>query len=146
MLYTIGQVSQMFHLPVSTLRYYDKEGLFPHMQRSSGIRMFSDAELEALRVIDCLKKSGMEIKDIKQFMQWCVEGPATYPLRHEMFLRQRQTVEAQIRHLEKVLDMIRFKCWYYETAMRQGNEENLADPEAGIMPEAIQAAYEHAHR
>ena len=50
-MYTIGQVSQMFDLPVSTLRYYDKEGLFPDIQRVSGIRKFSDSELEALRAV-----------------------------------------------------------------------------------------------
>ena len=44
-MYTIGQVSQMCGIPVSTLRYYDKEGLFPHMERVSGIRRFSDREL-----------------------------------------------------------------------------------------------------
>ena len=49
-MYTIGQVSEMFHIPVSTLRYYDKEGLFPGLERASGIRRFGDAELEALRV------------------------------------------------------------------------------------------------
>ena len=63
-MYTIGQVSEMFGLPISTLRYYDKQGLFPEMERVSGIRKFSDTELEALRVIECLKKSGLEIKEI----------------------------------------------------------------------------------
>ena len=66
-MYTIGQVSEMFDLPVSTLRYYDKEGLFPGIRRDSGIRKFGEKELEALRVIECLKKSGLEIRDIKQF-------------------------------------------------------------------------------
>ena len=47
-MYTIGQVSEMFNLPVSTLRYYDKEGLFPFMQRASGIRQFSDTEIALL--------------------------------------------------------------------------------------------------
>ena len=63
-MYTIGQISEMFQLPISTLRYYDKEGLFPDLERSSGIRRFSEKEIEALRVIECLKKSGLEIKDI----------------------------------------------------------------------------------
>lgn len=53
--YTIGQVSKIFHLPVSTLRYYDKEGLFPNIERASGIRKFGENEMEALRVIECLK-------------------------------------------------------------------------------------------
>ena len=73
-MFTIGQVSEMFHIPISTLRYYDKEGLFPGLERTSGIRRFGEAELEALRVIECLKQSGLEIKDIKRFMQWCCEG------------------------------------------------------------------------
>lgn len=64
-MYTIGQVAEMFDLPVSTLRYYDKQGLFPGLERASGIRRFGDTELEALRVIECLKKAGMEIKDIR---------------------------------------------------------------------------------
>ena len=48
-MYSIGEVSEMFGLPVSTLRYYDKEGLFPDMMRVSGVRKFSDRELETLR-------------------------------------------------------------------------------------------------
>ena len=45
-MYTIGQISELFHLPISTLRYYDKEGLFPDLKRSSGIRQFGDKEIE----------------------------------------------------------------------------------------------------
>ena len=84
-MYTIGQVAEMFGLPASTLRYYDKQGLFPGLERTSGIRQFGDTELEALRVIECLKKAGMEIKDIRLFMEWCAEGPSTYPQRKAMF-------------------------------------------------------------
>ena len=54
-MYTIGQVSKMFNLPISTLRYYDNEGLFPNIARSSGIRKFSDHEIETLNLIECLK-------------------------------------------------------------------------------------------
>ncbi|MFR3493447.1 MAG: MerR family transcriptional regulator [Blautia sp.] len=75
---------------VSTLRYYDKEGPFPDMMRVSGVRKFSDRELETLRVIECLKKSGMEIKDIRQFIEWCAMGKETYPQRRAMFQRQRR--------------------------------------------------------
>ena len=80
-MYTIGQVSEMFNLPISTLRYYDKEGLFPNLERESGIRKFSDDEMEALRVIECLKESGLEIKDIKQFFEWVKAGRSTYEKR-----------------------------------------------------------------
>ena len=94
-MYTIGQVSEMFHLPISTLRYYDKEGLLPNIERVSGIRKFGDREIEALRVIECLKTSGLEIKQIKQFMQWCVEGSSTQPKRKELFETQKKQVEEE---------------------------------------------------
>lgn len=144
-MYTIGQISKLFHLPISTLRYYDKEGLFPNMERSSGIRKFGEQEMEALRIIECLKKSGLEIKDIKQFMEWCAQGSCTYPQRKELFLRQKERVEEEIRKMEKVLDMLRFKCWYYEQAMLDGNEERLNEMLPDHLPKEIQALYDHAH-
>ena len=144
-MYTIGQVAAMFQLPISTLRYYDNEGLFPYLKRKAGIRWFSEQELEALRVIECLKKAGLEIRDIKQFMQWCTQGASTYP-RYELFVRQRDAVEAEIRHMQRTLDMIRYKCWYYENAMADGNEERVKALTPAEMPQEIREAYEGAHR
>lgn len=144
-MYTIGQVSEMFGLPISTLRYYDKQGLFPDLQRTSGIRKFSEKELEVLRVIECLKRSGLEIKDIKQFMDWCVEGTATYPQRKELFEKQRKFVEAEIEHMNRVLDMINFKCWYYEQAIKDGSEDRLQNMIPDNLPENIKKMYDHAH-
>lgn len=144
-MYTIGQVSEMFGLPISTLRYYDKQGLFPGMERTSGIRKFGDREIESLRVIECLKKSGLEIKDIKQFMDWCVEGADIYPQRKELFEKQKEIVEAEIEHMNKVLDMIKFKCWYYEQALQDGNEERVHNMLPDKLPEDIQKMYDHAH-
>ncbi len=144
-MYTIGEVSKIFGLPVSTLRYYDKEGLLPDLQRVSGIRRFGDTTVEALRVIECLKKSGMEIKDIKEFIKWCSQGSATYPKRYEMFLRQREEAEREIKKLEKVLDMIKYKLWYYEQAMADGNEDRVRSLVPDKMPQEIKEAYERAH-
>ena len=107
-MYTIGQVSEMFNLPVSTLRYYDKEGLFPFMQRTSGIRQFSDTEIAALKLIECLKKSGLEIRNIKQFMEWCQEGSRTYELRKQLFERQKAAVEKEMEKMQETLDMLTF--------------------------------------
>jgi DNA-binding transcriptional MerR regulator len=144
-MYSIGQISEMFGLPISTLRYYDKQGLFPGMERKSGIRKFGEKELETLRVIECLKKSGLEIKDIRQFMDWCVEGPSTYALRKELFVRQKRTVEAEIAHMNKILDMLRFKCWYYEQAIQDGSEERIQSLLPSHLPEDIQKIYDNAH-
>lgn len=144
-MYTIGQVSQRFGLPISTLRYYDKEGLFPGMERTSGIRRFTDKELEALRVIECLKRSGLEIKDIKRFMEWSAMGSETYPQRRELFVKQKTAVEAEIGKLEKVLDMLKYKCWYYEQAIRDGGENRIHAMLPDKLPREIQALYDSAH-
>lgn len=145
-MYSIGQVAEMFGLPISTLRYYDRQGLFPDMERVSGMRRFSDTEIEALRVIECLKKTGMEIRDIRQFMNWCVEGPSTYPQRRAMFETQRAHMEAQLAEMNRTLDMIRFKCWYYEQAMKDGNEDRLKVLIPDQLPDEIREAYENAHK
>ena len=144
-MYTIGQVADMFGLPVSTLRYYDKQGLFPELERTSGIRRFGDTELEALRVIECLKKAGMEIKDIRLFMEWCTEGPSTYPKRKAMFEERRAHMESEIANMNRALDMLKFKCWYYEQAIQDGNEDRVKALIPDNLPEEIKDVYENAH-
>ena len=144
-MYSIGQVAEMFGLPISTLRYYDKQGLFPNMERVSGIRRFSDAEIEALRVIECLKKTGMEIKNIRQFMDWCAEGPSTYPQRKAMFEAQRAHMDAELAQMNRTLDMLKFKCWYYEQAIKDGSEDGLKALIPDRLPDGIRKAYENAH-
>ena len=144
-MYTIGQISKMFNLPVSTLRYYDKEGLFPNLNRKGNIRQFGDTEIEAIRVIECLKKSGLEIKDIKQFFQWVSEGNSTYANRKELFETRKLAVEEEINALEKTLAMLKFKCWYYEKALTDGNEDKINEMIPDKLPAKIQQLYDKAH-
>ena len=144
-MFTIGQVSEMFDLPESTLRYYDKEGLFPELNRTSGIRQFSENEIEALRVIECLKKTGLQIKDIKQFMSWCMEGSSTYTKRKELFETQKRQVEAEITQLNKTLDMLNFKCWYYSELIKDGNEDRVKSMIPDELPNSIKSAYMNSH-
>ena len=144
-MYTIGQVSEMFNIPVSTLRYYDREGLFPDMERKSGIRKSSDNEIEALRVIECLKASGLEIREIKQFMEWSTKGSATYQQRKQLFETRLKKVEEEMDKLQKTKDMLKYKCWYYETAIQDGNEERIHSLLPDNLPPEIQKLYNHAH-
>lgn len=144
-MYTIGQVSEMFNLPSSTLRYYDKEGLFPNIQRVAGIRKFGEQEIDSLHVIECLKKSGMEIKDIKTFMKWCKEGSSTYTKRKELFEARKKVLEEEMENLEKNMAMIKFKCWYYEQAIKDGNEDRLLQIIPDNLPKEIKELYNKAH-
>ena len=144
-MYSIGQVSELFDIPVSTLRYYDKEGLFPRLERSNGIRRFGEQELELLRIIDCLKKTGLEIKDIKRFVEMVQEGPSTYGERRELFEARKVQAEQEIERMQKALAMVEFKCWYYETAQKDGGEERLWEMIPDGLPKAIRKLYDLAH-
>ena len=144
-MYTIGQVSEMFHLPISTLRYYDKEGFFPNLVRKGNIRYFSDNELEALRIIECLKQSGLEIKDIKQFFEWVTEGSSSYTKRKELFEHRKAAVKEEIKQLEKTLAMLEFKCWYYDTAIADGSEDRINAMLPDHLPKDVQKLYNKAH-
>ncbi len=145
-MYTIGQVSEMLGIPVSTLRYYDREGLFPNLERKGNIRCFGDNELEALRIIDCLKASGLEIKDIKQFFVWVNEGSSSYSKRKELFEARKSAVEAEIQSLRKTLALLEFKCWYYETALADGNEDRIKSMLPDRLPKEIQKLYDKSRK
>lgn len=141
-MYTIGQVSEMFDLPISTLRYYDKEGFFPNLVRKGNIRYFSNNEIEALRLIECLKKSGLGIKEINQFFTWVSQGSASYENRKELFEARKLAVEAEIKNLQKTLSLLEFKCWYYTKAMEDGTEEYIREMLPDKLPSDIQKLYD----
>ena len=69
MSYTIREVSEMMGIPASTLRYYDKKGLLPFVKRGeSGYRIFSKENIRTLRLIECLKSTGMTLEQIHTFL------------------------------------------------------------------------------
>lgn len=121
MFYTIGEMAQKLNVAPSTLRYYDKEGLLPFVERSSGgIRMFKDEDMEWLRMLGCLKKAGMPLKEIRTFMDWSRQGDATIGQRLDLLEKQRQSVLDQQKQLEDTLLMLDYKRWYYQTAQEAG--------------------------
>lgn len=129
MAYTIGEVAELFQIPASTLRYYDKKGLLPMVERKKdGIRFFTDKDLQGIETIEYLKKSGMPLKDIKKFIDWCNEGEKTLQKRYELFLERRDLVKQEIKDLEETLKIIEAKCAYYEEAIEKGYEDQSNCP------------------
>lgn len=121
--YSIGEVAKQFNLTVSTIRYYDKENLIPNLKKgTTGMRVFTQENVDTINIIECLKKSNMSIKDIKIFIQWCKTGDTTLQQRLEMFQNLRQSVQAKMNELEKTLDTIEYKCNYYTQAVADGTE------------------------
>ncbi|WP_026576704.1 MerR family transcriptional regulator [Bacillus sp. UNC438CL73TsuS30] len=122
--FSISEVAKELNLTVYTLRYYDKEGLMPFVERTpSGTRLFKESDIGALKVIECLKSTGMPIKEIKNFIDWCSEGDSTLQRRYEMFLERKANVEAQMEELKKTMEVIEHKCLYYRTALDAGTED-----------------------
>lgn len=123
MSYTIRQVAEKMGVAVSTLRYYDKEGLLPFVDKKpDGTRVFKDEDFQGLGIIACMKNSGMPIKDIKRYMDLCIEGDNTLKDRLEIFLERKEYVQKQMEELKKVMETIEHKIWYYETAIEAGIE------------------------
>lgn len=138
MFYSIGEVANTTGIPISTLRYYDREGMFPDMGRSGGgTRVFSDKELNTIQVIECLKTSGMSIKEIKEFLSWCQEGDASLSKRRELFYKRLEDVKRQMDKLQKTMNLLRYKCWYYDTAIALGTEAAVKNLPENKIPEEL---------
>ena len=121
MFYTVGEMAKKIGVAPSTLRYYDKEGLLPFVERSGGgIRMFKDSDIEWMEIIECLKKTGRPIKEIKKFIDWCMQGDSTIEQRLELIDRQRSNVLSQMEQLKSTLLTLNYKHWYYEEAKKAG--------------------------
>ena len=139
-MYTIGEIARMLHVAPSTLRYYDKEGLLPFVERSgSGIRRFKDSDLPWLSMISCLKQTGMPIKEIKTFIDLCRTGDETIHARLELIRRQQAVVADQIAQLQATQQMLAYKEWYYVTAEEAGTCEVHAQLREEDVPEAFRA-------
>ena len=141
MVYTVGEMAELLGVPASTLRYYDKKGLLPFVERSpGGMRMFREKDYEWLQVIHCLKKTGMKLENIRDFIGMAMRGDETIESRLELIVRQQESVRKQMAELQQTLDLLAFKRWYYETAKEAGTTAVPRDmPPEGI-PEQYRAA------
>lgn len=144
--YTISQVAERFNLTISQIRYYDKEGLLPDIKRVSGIRKFTDADIEVIFIIECLKKSGLQLKEIKQFIEWTKEGDKTIPLRLDFFINQEKKILNEINKLDKALSLVRYKIYYYTKAKELGTTSLIENNQKTYIPKNIQKLYDNAHK
>jgi DNA-binding transcriptional MerR regulator len=121
--YTIAEAAQRSGLSAHTLRFYDKEGLLPYVDRtSSGIRSFKESDFEWLHIINCLKDTGMPIKKIREFIDLCMHGDDTLEQRLEFLRNHKLNVEQQMKELKMHMKTINHKISYYETAVEAGTE------------------------
>lgn len=114
-MYTIKQISEKTNLTEHTIRYYDREGLIPLITRTkSGIRQFSEDDLEWINLICCLRNSGMPLQEIKEFMQLCLKGKDSLEERRELLIRHRTRIQEQMANLDNSLNIVNFKIEHYK--------------------------------
>ncbi len=114
-MYTIKEISELTNLSNHTIRYYDREGLIPLLSRSPiGVRQFSKDDLEWLKLICCLKNSGMPIQKIKDFMLLCLSGPETLEERRKLLLDHKHSILDQMQSLEDNLNIVNHKIERYK--------------------------------
>lgn len=142
MLYTIGDLSRELDIPASTIRYYDKEGLLPSVERSSGgIRLFDDLAYQVLKILECLKQSGLSIKEMKRFIELVQMGDESIGDRLELFQARRDALLKQRSEMDEMLKILEFKCWYYQKATEDGTEDGLRDLKVEDVPEQHREAW-----
>lgn len=114
-MYGITEVARICGITAHTLRFYDKEGLLPFISRSdSGKRIFLEQDLEILKIIVCLKNTGMPLKRIKLYVDMVMEGAPTVEQRREMIKSQRIEVGRQLEELRKNLSILDMKMKFYD--------------------------------
>lgn len=121
--YSIGEVAEMMNLSVEAIRYYDREGLLPFIKRDSGgRRRFTEDNIQLMKMILDLKRAGVALKDIANFVSWRLDGDDSLETRYNFLNHHEKTLEDQISQLEESLAYLRFKKWYYKTAAQAGTE------------------------
>lgn len=120
MYFTAGQVSKILGLPTSTIRYYDKEGLIPSVKRSEGgIRIFTKENLVSIRLIQCMKKTGLSLDKIRIFMTLQTNTPENIQKRLDILTRQVQVIHDQMKEWQDMEGITEYKIWLYEQMLRK---------------------------
>ncbi|MBQ7558878.1 MAG: MerR family transcriptional regulator [Synergistaceae bacterium] len=142
--YSIKEMSEITNLPASTLRYYDKQGLLPSLKRdANNVRIFDDGDYRTIKLISCLKKSGLSIKDIKNFMEITAQGDKALNKRLNIFRKRRDTLKKELEVMQEILNVMEYKCWYYEQACAAGTEDAVKNLDESKIPEKFRKAREH---
>jgi DNA-binding transcriptional MerR regulator len=121
--YSISEAAAKFNIPESTIRYYDKKGLLPLMERNeAGRRLFSEDQIALLATVMCLKNTHMPISAIQQYIDWVIEGDSTIDLRLEMMKNHKAAVLDEISLMTESLKGIDEKITRYTKRIQERKE------------------------
>ena len=118
--WTITEMAELSGYDAMTLRYYERIGIIEPVSRVNGRRAYCEDDLHRISTLTCLKKTGLSLGEIKDYVNLINQGEKTIPQRLSMILKQQKVVARQIKELYNHAEHIAFKVWYYETALKEG--------------------------
>lgn len=117
-MYTMKQACELTNLPYETLKFYCNEGLVPNVRRDkNNYRIFSDRNIRWINNLNCLKRCGMSIKNIKEYLALCLEGESSIPQRMEMLAVHRKDLVKKLDELNKNLAYLDYKNQFYQDVL-----------------------------
>ena len=123
-MYTIKEVADKMEISEHTLRFWAKSGFFPFVKRNqNNIRIFSENDLEWVRIVKCLRSVGTENKAIKRYIDLCIMGDSTIPERYGVIQATKLKAQQQLEELTKQLDLLNYKEKFYQNLIKN----NLKD-------------------
>ncbi|MFN2138603.1 MAG: MerR family transcriptional regulator [Candidatus Promineifilaceae bacterium] len=123
----ISEASEQSGLTADTLRYYERIGLLPAVNRSeSGIRDYSDLDMKRVQFVKCMRSAGLPIEVLVEYFHLVQQGDATVEARKEILVEQRGLLEARMAEMQETLDILNYKIDAYENAVLKREKEILA--------------------
>jgi DNA-binding transcriptional MerR regulator len=124
---TISEVAKKYDLTTDTLRYYERIGLLPNVQRTSGgIRDYSEEDCRWVEYIKCMRSAGVSVEMLIEYVKLFHEGPETIAARKKLLLEQRELIVTKINEMNDVLAKLDWKLDGYEERMLKFEEENFS--------------------
>ena len=114
----IADVSETYGLSVDTLRYYERVGLLPPVNRNeSGIRDYNELDLRRVDFIKCMRSAGLSIEVLIEYVALVQKGDKTIEARKDILIEQRELLAARMKEMQKTLDILDHKIEVYEKAV-----------------------------
>ena len=138
--YTVKEIAEKMNLTTYAVRYYDNAGLIPYVERTNGnIRLFSDYNLAWLKIVHCLRSTGLPVTEVRRYIEMCREGDSTIPERAALIFDQEKVLREQLENLNRQMGILEYKKRYYEKLLSgkgidRCNPRNSAASEPDIMP------------
>ena len=122
----IGEVSENYDISSDTLRYYERIGLLPTVNRNgSGIRDYGELDLKRVSFIKCMRSAGLPIEVLIQYFELVQQGDKTIEARKEILIEQRVRLLGRMKEMQETLDLLNYKIRLYENAVLKREKELL---------------------